>query len=81
MTTPHQTPEPVPDSGAASRPPDGGEPRPEGGREPVEAAREEIMAALSDIDDASGWPPADQVAAYAAAHRTLQATLARIDDH
>ncbi len=39
------------------------------------------MAALSDIDDVSGWPPADQVAAYTAAHRTLQATLARIDDH
>lgn len=59
----------------------GGEPRPGGGPDPVEAAREEIMAALSDIDDVSGWPPADQVAAYTAAHRTLQATLGRIDDH
>lgn len=81
MTTPH-SPAPVPGSGdAAPRLADGDDQRRGAGSDPVETAREEIMAALSDIDDVSGWPPADQVAAYTAAHRTLQATLARIDDH
>ncbi|HKD97828.1 MAG TPA: hypothetical protein VKB69_09525 [Micromonosporaceae bacterium] len=51
------------------------------GIDPVEEARERVMAALSDVDDVANRPPGEQVAAYTAAHQTLQATLAGIDDH
>ena len=46
-----------------------------------EAADGQVTAALVELDAAAGWPPADQVAVFATAHETLQATLARIDDH
>ncbi len=46
-----------------------------------EAAKEQVAAALAELDAAADWPPSDQVAAFTAAHETLQATLARIDDH
>ncbi len=46
-----------------------------------EQANGQVAAALAELDAAAGWPPADQVAAFTAAHETLQATLARIDDH
>ena len=46
-----------------------------------EQANEQVAAALAELDAAAEWPPADQVAAFTAAHETLQATLARIDDH
>jgi len=51
------------------------------GIDPVEEARERVMAALSDVDDVASRPPGEQVSAYTAAHQTLQATLAGIDDH
>lgn len=70
MTTPHGDPEHPRDR-----------PDPEAGTDPVDAARQQVMAVLSDVDDASGRPPEDQVAAFAAAHRTLQATLAGLDEH
>jgi hypothetical protein len=46
-----------------------------------ESAKEQVAAALAELDAAADWPPSDQVAAFTAAHETLQATLARIDDH
>jgi hypothetical protein len=46
-----------------------------------EEANGQVAAALAELDAAADWPPADQVAAFTAAHETLQATLARIDDH
>ncbi|HZD97970.1 MAG TPA: hypothetical protein VE132_07385 [Micromonosporaceae bacterium] len=46
-----------------------------------EAANEHVAAALAELDAAADRPPSDQVAAFTAAHETLQATLARIDDH
>jgi len=55
------------------------------GEDPVaddpDQANGQVAAALAELDAAAGWPPADQVAAFTAAHETLQATLARIDDH
>jgi hypothetical protein len=44
-------------------------------------ANGQVAAALAELDAAADWPPADQVAAFTAAHEALQATLARIDDH
>jgi hypothetical protein len=46
-----------------------------------EHANGPVAAALAELDAAADWPPADQVAAFTAAHEALQATLARIDDH
>jgi hypothetical protein len=46
-----------------------------------EAANGQVAAALAELTAAADRPPADQVEAFAAAHETLQATLARIDDH
>lgn len=57
-----------------------GGPADEPANEP-EAANGQVAAALAELDAAADWPPADQVAAFTAAHETLQATLARIDDH
>ena len=57
------------DAGAAAAPDD------------PEQASGQVAAALAELDAAAEWPPADQVAAFTAAHETLQATLARIDDH
>jgi len=55
------------------------------GEDPVaddpDQANGQVAAALAELDAAAEWPPADQVAAFTAAHETLQATLARIDDH
>jgi hypothetical protein len=57
----------------------------DGGADPVaddpEQADEQVAVALAELDAAADWPPADQVAAFIAAHETLRATLARIDDH
>jgi hypothetical protein len=71
VTSPHDVPEPPEDPAAGA----------DAGADPVETARQQVMAVLSDVDDASGRPPGEQVAAYTAAHRTLQATLAGIDEH
>jgi hypothetical protein len=71
VTAPHDVPEP-----AEGRPP-----ATDAGSDPVEVARQQVMAVLSDVDDVSGRPPAEQVPAYTAAHRTLQATLAGLDEH
>ncbi|MEV4754582.1 hypothetical protein AB0J86_05645 [Micromonospora sp. NPDC049559] len=38
-----------------------------------------VDAALRAIENAAGLSPADQIAQYEAAHRTLQETLATID--
>ncbi|MDG4766392.1 hypothetical protein O7632_20130 [Solwaraspora sp. WMMD406] len=38
-----------------------------------------VDAAVQAIRNASGLPPADQIAQYEAAHTTLQETLATID--
>ena len=46
-----------------------------------EQANGQVAAALAELDAAADRPPADQVTAFTAAHETLQATLARIDDH
>ena len=46
-----------------------------------ERANGQVAAALAELDAAADWPPEDQVSAFTAAHETLQATLARIDDH
>ncbi len=46
-----------------------------------ERANGQVAAALAELEAAADWPPADQVAAFTAAHETLQATLASIDDH
>jgi hypothetical protein len=60
-----------------------GEDLPESGErdDDPEAADGQVTAALAELDAAAGWPPAEQVAAFGTAHETLQATLARIDDH
>ena len=47
----------------------------------VDEVAAQVGAALGELDVVAGWPPDDQVAAFTAAHQTLQATLARIDDH
>jgi hypothetical protein len=44
-----------------------------------EAAKARLAAALAEIDAKFGRPPSEQVAAFAEAHQTLQATLNRID--
>ncbi|WP_326553973.1 hypothetical protein [Micromonospora sp. NBC_01813] len=38
-----------------------------------------VDATIEAIRNAAGLPPADQIAQYEAAHRTLQETLATID--
>jgi hypothetical protein len=47
----------------------------------VAAADARVSAALAELDAVDGWPPADQVAAFAESHQALQATLAGIDDN
>jgi hypothetical protein len=71
-----------------SRPPVPGPFRPAAGRpEPITDARDDtagsghpavdaVLAALANVAD---LPPADQIAQYEAAHRTLRETLATID--
>jgi len=39
-----------------------------------------VDAALDAVANAADLPPADQIAQYEAAHRTLQETLATIDE-
>lgn len=39
-----------------------------------------VDAALDALARATGLPPAEQIAGYEAAHRTLQETLASIDE-
>jgi hypothetical protein len=71
-----------PDDDLARTEPDAGDPaRTEPVADDPEAANEHVAAALAELDAAADWPPSDQVAAFTAAHETLQATLARIDDH
>jgi len=43
-------------------------------------AQRDVAAALARLDAVAGSDAADQVTAFAEAHETLQATLARIDD-
>jgi hypothetical protein len=39
-----------------------------------------VDAALELLEDSAGVPPAEQIAAYDEVHRTLQETLATIDE-
>jgi hypothetical protein len=72
-------------TGDASRPdvfrPGGASAHAEPVADDPEAANGEVEDALAGLDAAAEWPAADQVAAFTAAYETLQATLARIDDH
>jgi len=53
------------------------------GGEPTAAtgptAHPAVDAALEQLDGVAGQPPAEQVAAFEAAHRTLTGTLSAID--
>jgi hypothetical protein len=48
--------------------------------EPVGTGHPAVDAALQAMANAADLPPGDQIAEYEAAHRTLQETLATIDE-
>jgi hypothetical protein len=54
--------------------------RPDAPAEPTRTGHPEVDAALDALDRASRLPPAEQIAAFEAAHRTLQEALAAIDE-
>jgi hypothetical protein len=47
----------------------------------VAEARQDVASALAALADAEERPAAEQVSAFDEAYETLQATLARIDEH
>jgi hypothetical protein len=47
---------------------------------PTRSGHPRVDAALDALERDSGLPPAEQIAGYDAAHRTLQETLAAIDE-
>jgi len=51
-----------------------------GAQPAAESGSEQVDAALAALDAAAGLPPHEQIPAYEAAHRTLQDTLAGIDE-
>jgi len=72
--------EPGPDQPRPDRP---GPDQPGAGEQPAAGSRTghpRVDAALEILDRAAGLPPPEQVAAFEAAHRTLQEALAAIDD-
>jgi len=50
------------------------------GQGPASTGHPAVDAALHAIANAENLPPEDQIAQYEAAHRTLQETLATIDE-
>lgn len=62
---------------------DGGasDPGANGGADSVALAEARVASALAELDAVDGWPPADQLAAFATTQQALQATLASIDDY
>ncbi len=54
---------------------------PQTGADPVAAAESRVAMVIAELDAVEGWPPADQLGAFATAQQALQATLASIDDH
>lgn len=49
-------------------------------RDAAESGHPDVDAAVAAVADAADLPPGEQVAAYEAAHRILQETLATIDE-
>lgn len=60
---------------ADAAPPDAGEPAPSAG-----TGSAPVDAAVAELDAVAGLPPQEQIPAYESAHRTLQDTLASIDE-
>jgi hypothetical protein len=56
-------------------------PRPNRAADPVALAETRVNSVIAELDAVDGWPPADQLGAFATAQQALQATLASIDDH
>ncbi len=48
-------------------------------QEPPRSGHPEVDAALDELADAAGLPPADQVVAFESAYRRLQGALKTID--